>query len=333
MNRKQSVCINNMLSEFNKVVSGVPQGSIVGPILFNCFFNEFYYFIKNANVHNFADDNTLTTFGQNVGTLISVLESENKIAIDWFETNKMIVNPGKFQSIIIDKKKQYHTKETFEIGDKVIEASPSVKLCGVQIDDKLNFNLHITNICRPAANQLNALIRFNQFLSFEAKKVLVNSYFYSSFNYCPLVWMFSSAKSLNKIESLQKRALRYLYSDYQLPYDILLAKSGKVTMKASRLRSLCAEIYKSINPINPSFMNEIFRLRVTNRVVRSQYRLNLDIPKFNRVSFVNNSIRSFGPKIWNSLPPHIKSCENLETFKRVIENWDGVTCNCRVCKN
>ena len=119
--------------------------------------------------------------------------------------------------------------------------------------------------------------------------------------------MFSSAKFLNKIESLQKRALRYLYGAYESPYDTLLAKSGKVTMKASRIRSLCDEIYKSINSINPSFMNEIFRLRVTNRMVRSQYRVNLDIPKVNRVSFANKSIRSFGPKIWNSPPPLIKS--------------------------
>ena len=326
MNRKQCVCINNILSQFNKVISGVPQCFIVGPILFNCFFNDFYYFIKNADVHNFADDNTLTTFAQTVGTLISILESESKIAIDWFETNKMIVNPSKFQSIIIDKKKQ----ETFEIGDNVIESSPSVKLLGVQIDDKLNFKLHIANICRSATNQLNALIRFKQFLSFEAKKVLVNSYFYSNFNYFPLVWMFSSAKSLDKIESLQKRALRYLYSDYESSYNTLLAKSGKVTVKVSRLRSLCVEIYKRINSINPSFMSAIFRLRVTNRMVCSQYSLNLDIPKVNRVSFGNKSIIYFGPKIWNFLPPHIKSCENLETFKRVIKNWDGLTCNCRV---
>ena len=145
LNRKQCACINNTLSEF-KVISDVPQGSIVVTILFNCFFNDFYYFIENANVHNFADGNTLTTFAQNVRNLTSVLESESNIAIDWFKTNKMIVNPGKFQSIIIDKKKQDHAKETFEIGDKVIEASSSVKLLGGQIDDKLNFSLHITNI-------------------------------------------------------------------------------------------------------------------------------------------------------------------------------------------
>ena len=71
------------------------------------------------------------------------MESEGNIAIDWFETNKMIANPDMFQSIIIDKKKQDHTKETFEIGNKIIE----VKLSQVKIDYKLNFNLHITNIC------------------------------------------------------------------------------------------------------------------------------------------------------------------------------------------
>ena len=65
-----------------------------------------------------------------------------------------------------------------------------------------------------------------EILTLEAKKVLVNSYFYSNFNYCPLVWLFSSAKSLNKIEFLQKRELRYLHSDYESPYDTLLAKSG-----------------------------------------------------------------------------------------------------------
>ena len=88
--------------------------------------------------------------------------------------------------------------------------------------------------------------------------------------------MFSSAKSLNKVESLQKRALRFLYEDYVSSYEKLLQKAGKETMKVNKLRSLCMEIYKSINNIKLTYMNEIFKLRKTSRAFRSNYKLNLD---------------------------------------------------------
>ena len=161
--------------------------------------------------------------------------------------------------------------------------------------------------------------------------MLINSYFYSDFNYCPLVWMFPSANSLNKVESLQRRALRFLYEDYVSSYEELLQKAGKVTMKVNRLRSLCIEIYKSINDINPTYMNDIFKLRKTSRAVRSNYKLNLEVPTINQVGCGDESFRYYGPKIWNSLPFHIKSSEHLEAFKN-IKNWNGVSCKCKVCQ-
>ena len=256
-NRKQWFRINNVCSRFQNVISGVPQGYIVGPTLFNCFFDYFFNFIDKASVQNFADDNSLRSFESNIKNLKLILESESKTVISWFQSNKMIVNPGKFQGIIIDKKKQNHNAEYIIIDQKNIKTSSSVKLLGVHIDDKLNFNLHITNTFRSAANQLHTLINLWMFLNFEEKKTLINSYFYSNFNYCPLVWMFSSAKFLNKVESLQKRALRLLYEDYVSSYEELLQKAGKETMKVNKLRSLCIEIYKTINNINPTHMNEI----------------------------------------------------------------------------
>ena len=174
----------------------------------------------------------------------------------------MIVNWGKFQGIIIDKKKENHTAEYISIDQKNIKTSSSVKLIDVHIDDKLNFNLHIKKVCRSAANKLHARnLRLLMFLNFEEKKTLINSYFYSNCNYCPLVWMFCRAKSLNKAESFQKRALRFLYEDYVSPYEESLKKAEKETKKVQRLRSLCIEIYKLINNINPTYMNEIFKLR------------------------------------------------------------------------
>ena len=182
----------------------------------------------------------------------------------------------------------------------------------IQIDAELNFNLHIANICRSAANQLNALIRLRMFLDFEEKKVLIKRYFYSNFNYCLLVWMFSHAKSLKKVEALQKRALRFLYDNYNSPLEEILKKSGKVCMEVNRLRYLCIEICKSINNINLCFLKQIFQLRETNRTVRNQYKLNLSVPKVNQVSYGEKSLRFYGHKIWNSLPFHVKTNENLK---------------------
>ena len=88
-NRKQCFRINNVHSRFQSVISEVPQGSIVGPIHYLTFFNDFFHFINKASVHNFADDNSLSAFESNIKNLKIILESESKKAISWFQSNKI----------------------------------------------------------------------------------------------------------------------------------------------------------------------------------------------------------------------------------------------------
>ena len=153
----------------------------------------------------------------------------------------------------------------------------------------------------------------------------------ANFNYCLLVWMFLSASLLKKIENLLKRALRFLYNDFDISYEELLLKSDRATMRINRSRLLYNEIYKTINNLNPEFMRDLFSLRETSRLIREKYMLNLDVPVHNQVTFGNKSLSVFGPKVWNSLPYHIKSSENLESFKMIIKHWNGTRCNCKVC--
>ena len=207
--------------------------------MFNAFLNDLFYDIGNASVHNFADDSTLSCFAKTVKDLINVLKEVSKVAINWFSSNDMIANPDNFKSIILFKSKSDDIPNGFSIGTDIVSTEKSVKLLGIHLDNRLNFNFHISTICKSASSQLHALVRLKKFLSFELKKVLVNSFLLSIFDYCSLVWFISSGKSLKKVENLQKRALRFLQNDYHSSYETLLHKSGKATENVRNLTNLC----------------------------------------------------------------------------------------------
>ena len=114
---------------------------------------------------------------------------------------------------------------------------------------------------------------------------------------------------------MQKRALPFLYDGFGATYEELLSKRGKSTMNVRRSRTFCVEIYKTFNDLNPSFINNIFKLKINIREIRDKYKLNLDIPKWNQKTFGYKSLKVLCPKIWNSLPDHVKFSENLDTFK------------------
>ena len=83
-----------------------------------------------------------------------------------------------------------------------------VKLLDIKIDSRLNFEPHVSDLCKSAARQLNALLRLQSYPTFEARKILIESFVYSNLNYCPLVWNFTSTKAIDKIENAQKRAMK-----------------------------------------------------------------------------------------------------------------------------
>ena len=109
--------------------------------------------------------------------------------------------------------------------------------------------------------------------------------------------MSSHEKSLNKIESLHKGALSFLLNDYENSYENLLEKSGKSNINLRQIRFLCIEIYKTINCLSPDFTKKNFETKKNNRVIRDRYKLYLNIPRTNHVTFGTNSLKSYGLKI------------------------------------
>ena len=156
----------------------------------------------------------------------------------------------------------------------------------------------------------------------------MESFISSSFNYCPLVWHFCAAKDTRKIEKIQERALKFLYNDYTSSYEALLSKANKPTMEVKRLRTLAIEIFKTINGLNPAFMKDIFPKG--HHSTRRPFDISTNRP--NSATYGDKSLRTLGPKIWNSLPNHVKSCVTLVSFQDAMKNWFGRECLCNFCK-
>ena len=103
-NRKQCVKVGTYFSTWQNIYKGVPQGSILGPVLFNIFLLDIFNFVKENILYNYADDNTLSHSGPDFNGLVKSLENESEILINWFNNNKMKANPDKFQAIAIGNK-------------------------------------------------------------------------------------------------------------------------------------------------------------------------------------------------------------------------------------
>ena len=197
---------------------------------------------------------TLISAAENaIEKLISTLEQDSQVAIDWFKIKEMIVNPDKCQAIVIKRSCRMNYYYALNINNQTNISQNFVKLIGIEIDNTLSFDKHISNRCKRASNQFNAIGRIQKYMSFKEIQVLLNSFVLSNFSYCPFVWHFCSSKSLKKTEKIQERALRILCNNSISDYNQLLNKSHKCSIEVKRLRNLALEIFKNLNHLNPEY--------------------------------------------------------------------------------
>ena len=158
------------------------------------------------------------------------------------------------------------------------------------------------------------------------KVAIVNSFIYPNFTYCPLVWHFSTRESIRKIEKIQKRCLRIVLDDYNSDYDVLLRKSGKVTMEIKRLRVLAIRIFKTVNNLNPNYMKDIFTPKLHPKVRPTD----ILVKQHNTITYGTKSLKTLDPKVWDQLPEDIKPETSYTKFKEYINNCFGPKCRCNV---
>ena len=151
-------------------------------------------------------------------------------------------------------------------------------MLGITLDDSLKFDLHISDMCKKASRQINALKRISKFLTQDSSKSINRSFIAANFNYCPISWMLCGTKNTSKLEKLQERALRLVFCDQTSSYDDLLKRENFFSPKAYRIECLAVEVFKCVHGSNPTYLNRLFTEPLANYNFRDRCRLNQ--PKF-----------------------------------------------------
>ena len=324
--RKQRTKVGSAFSKWMDIKYGVPQGSILGPLLFNIFLNDIFYFVKDICIANYADDNTPYATNKDITKLLKTLESETNILLDWFTINEMKPNADKCHLLMANQ----NDTTTVKLGVENISNDQSVELLGIKIDKDLNFSEHVTKLCKKGNQKLHALARISKYLSKDKLKILMRSFITSQFNYCPLTWMFHNRTLNNKINKLHERALRLVYKDTSLSFQELLNLDDSVTIHHRNIQKLAIEMYKIKNNLSPKPMQNIFKNHVNTYDLRKNRCW--EISKVRTVFYGTETIRFRGPKTWDMVPQYIKDSVTLPEFKSKIKSWKQIECSCRLCK-
>ena len=205
-----------------------------------------------------------------------------------------------------------------------------MRLLGVELDYQLNFNEQISRICQKVARQLNVLQRKSKFLSVETRLLVFKYFIRANFSYCPIVWHFCSKVNTEKLEKLQYRGLKIVFSSYDPSYEELLSRANLPTLHLGRLRTIALETLKCMNNIAPPYIRDLVTQKQSSYSFRSENTLN--IPVVRTVAYGQKSFRFEAARVWNSLPNELRKVTVFREFERLVRTWTGPQCNCAVCR-
>ena len=329
--RKQRVSLNNNLSSTSEVIHGVPQGSILGPLLFLIFINDLPLYLENktSTIDLYADDTTIYYSSSDTLMLERNLQKSLDCLQIWCRENGMILNTDKTKVMLItSRQKRMNLNNAvlnLQYNDIDITITTCDKILGIHVDNNLTWNNHFNFLSKKLSSHLWLLSKVRIYLSIEHRVLFYNAYIKPHIDYCSSIWSNTSSSNISKITRLQRRAckliLRHEYNGLSEAFEKLKILSIDQSIFLSKAKTM----YKIHNNLAPSYLNEMFLMRNANldnttSNLRSVTNKNFVVP-LAKCNLFKGSLTYSGVIIWNSIPVSIKNSSSLPMFVHKCTEW------------
>jgi len=319
--RYQCVSLEGKISFWRLVLSGVPQGTVLGPLLFIIFIDDIYEVVKNSVARSFADDTRLTMLIKDILDQMK-LQADLEAVTKWAADNNMALHEGKFELIQHGKNEDLKRENghQYELSDgKTIETSSAVKDLGIIIDEQLNWTNQVTDAAQQAAQTSAWVLRTFTTRDKRPLMILFKSLIRPKLDYCCPVWLTSKKGDLCKLESVQRSFTARIWSLKEMNYWERLKELNLMSIQRRRERYIIIHTWKIFSGAAPNDLGLVFQFN-------DRLGLRCLVPTLTSKSAAVNSLKdqsftSMGPRLFNKIPREVKENDTLASFKRSLDQY------------
>ena len=326
-NRQQFVSLGKEKSTFRNITMGVPQGSILAPLLFTLFVNDLPCSISNGIVYMYADDTTISVCGKTKQEVELKLTKALGELNSWLNKNKLILNSDKTKTMLLGSKQKLRSLDnsmlSIELNRCQLECVYTYKCLGVIIDNSLDFKKHIESIALTVKQKLGTIRRCKHYFDKAQLNKLYWDFVVPHLMYCCTVWSGRSEANHSKLERLHKRAA-YMISrfSWETPSEQVFETLSWPKVDHLFFRASCCMIHKCLHKAAPEVLGDkfIYIEAISSRTTSSTNKMLIRMPHV-RTTFYQKSFLVTGPSNWNKLPERIRFIKNMKPFKQELAKW------------
>ena len=313
--RKQFVHIDSQSSEELAITSGVPQGSILGPLLFIVYINDLPRCVKHFSVNMYGDDTVLYLAGPTVDNLTFYINQDLQCLSEWLEDNNLVLNVSKTKCVLFTSRRHKERDCILNLNllGKSISCETTFKYLDVVFDNFMTWKAHADYVCKKVASRVSILGRIRSFVTKEAATLVHNALILPLFDYCDIAWSNLLQQDIDRLQRLQNRSARIITRCSRSSEAI--EQLQWPTLSSRRYYHKAKLVFLCLHSLVPSYFSSYFtRLsNVHNYSTRQSMRLSQN---FGKRTFLFTGAETF-----NNLPLNIVKSEKIQTFCRQARHF------------